>query len=90
MQTQLSLFPFDLQTKNFKHVELCASLISKHEDVIPSKISTTGECTTLWKPNADYVENTHAPSSLQEYVDLPTIADNSDYVQTMYSEKTSD
>ncbi|XP_051758819.1 interleukin-31 receptor subunit alpha isoform X2 [Ctenopharyngodon idella] len=88
-----SLFQFDQQEKNFIQVERRVSLISEHEEVIPSKISTTGEGTTLWKPNSD----AHAPFSLPEYVDLPLLADNSDYVQTgqistvvHLSEKTSD
>lgn len=55
-------------------MERRVSLISEHEEEIPSKISTTGEGTTLWKPRS--------PSSLPEYVDLPLLADNSDYVQT--------
>ncbi|XP_067250325.1 interleukin-6 receptor subunit beta [Chanodichthys erythropterus] len=73
-----SSFQFDQQENNFIQVERRVSSISEHEDVIPSKISTTGEGTALWKPNSDAL----APSSLPEYVDLPLLADISDYVQT--------
>jgi len=47
--------------KNLIQVELCVYLLSEHDDVIASKISTTSEGTTLWKPNSDYVENPHTP-----------------------------
>ncbi|CAM4719797.1 unnamed protein product [Leuciscus chuanchicus] len=82
-----SVFPFDQQTeKNLIQVEHRVSLISEHEDEIPSQI-----CTTLWKHNSD----AHTPSSPLEYVDLPFLADRTGYVQngqivSHLSEKTSD
>ncbi|XP_067270699.1 interleukin-31 receptor subunit alpha isoform X2 [Pseudorasbora parva] len=76
-----SVFPME---KNFIQEERRVSLRSENEDTIGSKIS-------LWEPDAD----AHTPSGQPEYVDLPLLAEQSDYVQTgqivsQLSEKNSD
>ncbi|XP_056097882.1 interleukin-31 receptor subunit alpha [Rhinichthys klamathensis goyatoka] len=77
-----SLFPLDPQTqKSLIEVERRESLTSEHEDATPSKTST----------NTDALP----PPSPPEYVDLPLLADPSDYVQNgqivfHFSEKPSD
>ncbi|XP_077073648.1 interleukin-6 receptor subunit beta [Siphateles boraxobius] len=81
-----SLFPLDEETEKSLIVERRVSLTSEHDDVMSSKISTT-----LGKHNSD----AHTPCSPPEYVDLPFLADPSDYVQngqivSRFSEKTSD
>jgi len=52
---------------NFIQVALWVSLISEHEDVQPVNVQ-------LWKP-------LRCSSSVPEYVNLPLLADNSNYVQ---------
>jgi len=54
-------------------VALCVSWLSEHEDVIPSDMSTAAcQCTTV---------ETLRCSRVPEYVNLPLLADNSDYVR---------
>jgi len=89
LQTQLGLFPFDQQTKNF--INFAFDIRTWGHDSIKNLYNR-------WRynsvqPNSDY--NAHTPSSLPEYADLPLLADHSDDVQNghistvaLLSEKT--
>ncbi|XP_051508628.1 interleukin-6 receptor subunit beta-like isoform X2 [Myxocyprinus asiaticus] len=77
-----TFFVVDQQMEKI-HVEHHMSVASDDEDLIPSKIFSTckGTTQTLWKSNSDYLESTQRPSSVPEYIDLPIIPANLDYVQ---------